>query len=983
MTESRVDGTAEALALVCSGLSEIAEQVVPWFYSNMPAYYLRTHSITEKVQHLQGIISGKVFTEGQTVRLENSGERKVTYILSGERDTELLEILQVHAAESLETARVYTSLDGRLRLVEFMFTPQPRASEHPEACAEAIAAMQREGLEAAELHACRQMLGGVEIGYVEKFDPKRTRRHLQLLDAVGTREDTALLLEETSAHPETRLVVAMRNPPTVGLLLQALRILIRHGVTLHRCYGDSFVQADGGTCAIMSFYLTVDGGPLQAESALWQKLRRALQLVKWFAPDAFETYADNEGWALRRVMLVSGMCEFAHVFLVQDNQWAYSTPNVVRILQTRRAEVALLVNWFEARFDPHSADREELARRLEAEALESIGALADEQERAVLLMAHRFIAHVLRTNYFLDDIYGLSFRLDPQFLPPHCRMTGEELPYGIFFFHGPHAQGFHIRYRDMARGGVRVVRTRSHEQFELESNRLYDEVKGLALAQQVKNKDIPEGGAKAVILLAPLGSVHLAVASVINSLLDVILCSEDSYSLPGVVDYLGKEEIIYLGPDENITPENISWIVNRARERDYRWPSAFMSSKPGAGINHKEYGVTSLGVMVFADEVLRYLGIDPHSQPFSISMTGGPKGDVAGNLMRIMFRDYAANARVVSVADGHGAAYDPEGLDGTELLRLVDEQRSIDAFSPALLRGQGAFVVSTGDPAGARLAKGLHNMARADVFIPAGGRPDTMNMRNWHEFFDAAGLPAARAIVEGANLFVSPEARQRLSERGVLVVHGSSANKTGVICSSYEVLGGLVMDDAEFMAVKERFVEDVFVILRDRARSEARLLLSELRRCDRCKPLPVISVEASQEMNHAADAMYEKLMEQAFDVASHKLWSDVVYAYCPAVLVQRYRGRILERIPRRHLYALIAAYVSSTIVYAEGMGWLGSIIAQRDVMATMRIWLEADARMKAYAEAIRDCGMADATEAGQLLVHGGRRRSVLESLQLV
>jgi glutamate dehydrogenase len=46
-------------------------------------------------------------------------------------------------------------------------------------------------------------------------------------------------------------------------------------------------------------------------------------------------------------------------------------------------------------------------------------------------------------------------------------------------------------------------------------------------------------------------------------------------------------EALYLGPDENITPVDIDWVVHRARERSYFRPSAFMSSKPATGINHK------------------------------------------------------------------------------------------------------------------------------------------------------------------------------------------------------------------------------------------------------------------------------------------------------------------------------------------------------------------------------------------------------------
>ena len=47
------------------------------------------------------------------------------------------------------------------------------------------------------------------------------------------------------------------------------------------------------------------------------------------------------------------------------------------------------------------------------------------------------------------------------------------------------------------------------------------------------------------------------------------------------------KEILYLGPDENITPVDINWVVRRADKRGYPLANAFMSSKPASGINHK------------------------------------------------------------------------------------------------------------------------------------------------------------------------------------------------------------------------------------------------------------------------------------------------------------------------------------------------------------------------------------------------------------
>ena len=48
-------------------------------------------------------------------------------------------------------------------------------------------------------------------------------------------------------------------------------------------------------------------------------------------------------------------------------------------------------------------------------------------------------------------------------------------------------------------------------------------------------------------------------------------------------------------------------VVDRAARRGYALPSSFMSSKPDAGINHKEFGVTSEGVAVFLHEALHLL----------------------------------------------------------------------------------------------------------------------------------------------------------------------------------------------------------------------------------------------------------------------------------------------------------------------------------------------------------------------------------------
>jgi glutamate dehydrogenase len=79
----------------------------------------------------------------------------------------------------------------------------------------------------------------------------------------------------------------------------------------------------------------------------------------------------------------------------------------------------------------------------------------------------------------------------------------------------------------------------------------------------------------------------------------------------------------------------------------------------------------------------------------------------------------------------------------------------------------------------------MHNRLVMDAFIPAGGRPNTIDMQNYHHFFTPKGKPSAPLIVEGANLFVTTLARKALfKEGGVVIVKDSSVNKASVITSS-------------------------------------------------------------------------------------------------------------------------------------------------------------------------------------------------------
>ena len=929
-----------------------ADSITPWFFSTMHPYYFQSHTPAEILTHLHGIISGEVTTMQRTLALKSPCKTRTTYITPGAETRDLIDLLenQQNTDSTLQTARIYTSSDKKIRLCTFHQAPQELASQEDPHVHEALAKLKEFSLmDTGEEDQISSFLTCASLDYIEKFDPQRTARHLALISRIKNTEQVHVEIEATDPHQD-RITLAVINPPDRGMLLETVKIMNRAGIFIHRGYADLFDLKEEGMAGIVTLYVTRSEENQESSRASAIRLKEELQWIKWLQPGILEWFADEKRCSLAQVALLQSAYTFVHQFLHRKDRYAYTLDRIKNTLLRHPETTLALIAYFEARFDPDTKNRDDRVRDTENTVRTSLDTIPLELEHTILEHTFSFMRHVLKTNYFLPSRFGLGFRMDPKIL---VNLFPDDIPYGIFFFHGPEYHGFHVRYRDMARGGVRVVRTRNKEHFELENGRLFDEVTALARSQQLKNKDIPEGGAKAVLLLSPEGSVDLAVKSMANSLLDMIISSKNSTTLPEVVDYLGRHEIIYLGPDENIQPSHIQWIVQRAEERGYQWARAFMSSKPGAGINHKEYGVTSLGVVVFVEEILKTLGIDPRKDPFRIKMTGGPAGDVAGNALRILMEKFPRTVRIVAITDGHGAAFDPEGLDHGELKRLISHGERTNAFAPDKIRSAEGKVVHADTPEGIKIRNTLHNTAQADVFIPAGGRPDTINAKNWGQFLTKDGTPSARAIVEGANIFVSPEARDHLQEAGVIFVHGSSANKTGVICSSYEILAGLILSEQEFLDIKTTYVAQVMTILEDRARSEARLLTREYRYGGGSTPMTEISFAASREINELGDMISNILTKQIANLHADPDLCDLILQYCPPILVEKYRDRIIMDIPVRHQFALLGAIFASSIVYREGPGWLRRVSGLRDIMDVIHTDMQERNHLKKLAEQVQ------------------------------
>jgi glutamate dehydrogenase len=551
-----------------------------------------------------------------------------------------------------------------------------------------------------------------------------------------------------------------------------------------------------------------------------------------------------------------------------------------------------------------------------------------------------------------------------------------QAPFGFFFFVGRGYRGFQVRFKDTARGGLRLVMPKDNSQFEASLAGLFDEVYGLAFAQQQKNKDIPEGGSKAVLLLNPGADREAAAIGAVDSLLNLITTNPATGTLPpSIVDHYGKDEFIYLGPDENVTNALIEKFVALAHQQGYRYPNAFMSSKPKNGINHKIYGVTSEGVNVFMKNMLEELHIDPYQQDFTLKLTGGPDGDVAGNALKIMHREFGHHAKVVAIADGFGAAYDPNGLDWPELLRLVAEELPINHFDTKKLSpGKDAYVITADTAEHIRTRNELYATAVADVFLPAGGRPYTVHGKNWKNFFTPEGAPSAKAVVEGANIFFTDEARKALQDRGVMMFKDSSANKCGVICSSFEILASLLWEPEEFVAFKESYVEEVLGKLRSWADLEAKLLLKEFKERGGQVNLVNLSRIVSETMNRVTDLVAAHLDPLTANDLQTSPYRDIILNYIPKTIRDRFPERIFERLPISYQKALVSAEVASTVVYREGVAWF-EWMADEGVAQIVLSYMEKEQEILRLIEQLQESPLPE--EVIHILRRSGARTLTL------
>ncbi|MCE5245072.1 MAG: hypothetical protein LLF99_17925, partial [Desulfobacteraceae bacterium] len=300
-------------------------------------------------------------------------------------------------------------------------------------------------------------------------------------------------------------------------------------------------------------------------------------------------------------------------------------------------------------------------------------------------------------------------------------------------------------------------------------------------------------------------------------------------------------------------------------------------------------------------------------------------------------------AKIVCITDATGALYDPEGADRQEMARIV-LKADIHEFNPEALH-KGGFMLFSRHTRMEALKQLYRKVERTDaglkeswitvdeyykeidavlfnvpvnLFLPCGGRPETIDANNWSKWVKEDGKLTAPVIVEGANSFISPAARECLQKNGVIIVRDSSANKCGVITSSYEIIANLLMSEKEFLKHKDVYVRDVLEILDKRARDEANLIFRRYKEAEGKLLYTEISAGLSEEINEHYDRLFGFFCRRT-DLLEKPVIFNVLLRHMPAFVREnvRYRARV-KKLPVKIQCAILASEIASTIVYNGG-----------------------------------------------------------------
>ncbi len=411
------------------------------------------------------------------------------------------------------------------------------------------------------------------------------------------------------------------------------------------------------------------------------------------------------------------------------------------------------------------------------------------------------------------------FKLDAALVPdlPAPRPKFE------LFVYSPRLEGVHLRFANVARGGLRWSDRR--EDFRTE-------ILGLAKAQEVKNSVIVPSGAKGGFVCKQLPEptdreayqreVLACYRMLISAMLDVTDNLKAGQVIPPerVVRHDGDDPYLVVAADKGTA--TFSDTANEIALSRGFWLGDAFASGGSAGYDHKKMGITARGAWESVRFHFRTLGIDVSCTDFTVAGIGDMSGDVFGNGMLL-----SEHIKLVAAFDHRHVFLDPEpdpAASFAERRRLFDLPRSSWADYDAGLISSGGGIwprsaksvpISPQVRAVLGLADGTAALppdqlisailaAPVDLlwnggvgtYVKATGQAhaDVGDRSNDAVRIDASQL-RARVIAEGGNLGLTQEARIEYALGGGLVNTDFIDNSAGVDTSDHEVNIKILLDE--------------------------------------------------------------------------------------------------------------------------------------------------------------------------------------------
>ena len=492
-----------------------------------------------------------------------------------------------------------------------------------------------------------------------------------------------------------------------------------------------------------------------------------------------------------------------------------------------------LIELFEVLLAPHpdlhrpnvkklksSEARTQVAQSLCSEMEALLESVRDAEQDRILRALMHTVAATLRTNYWqvgADSEVGktIAIKLAPAEIPhlPQPR------PFREIFVSAPTLEAVHLRFGEIARGGLRWSDRR--EDFR-------DEILGLAKSQAIKNAVIVPDGAKGGFVLrnpptereAFLTAGIAAYRAFITALLEVTDNRGPTGVIPPkqVVRRDGNDPYLVVAADKGTA--NFSDIANEiAVARDFWLKDAFASGG-SAGYNHKTMGITARGAWESVRRHFRELGLNPERDALRVIGVGDLSGDVFGNgmlLSKTMVLIAAFNHRCIFIDPApHPARQFAErkrlfkaGADWDKWDKKVLSEGGLVALRSAKeIRLSAKAAAAIGLEAGAYPPNHILRAilcAESDLlwfggigtYVSATGEAASRIADHANDAIRISGREVrARVIGEGANLGITQAGRVEYARRGGRINTDFIDNSAGVDCSDHEVnikilLGGV------------------------------------------------------------------------------------------------------------------------------------------------------------------------------------------------